>query len=88
MGPGAFVLAVQMPVILGDIVRLQNTIHGFEGIAFGEAFPDKGGVDCAVNDDMGDMDALRPQLPREALGEGAKAVLGSGKGGIACAAAQ
>ena len=71
---------MEIPVILSDIVGLQDTVLLTQGVALGKSFRDKGSVDRAVNDHMGDMDTLRSQLPREALGEGAKAMLGTGKG--------
>ncbi|MNQ71950.1 hypothetical protein D3C85_866400 [compost metagenome] len=50
-------------------------------VQLGEAFADKGGVDGAIDDRVGDMDALRTQLAGHALGQGAQGELGAGEGG-------
>ena len=43
----------------------------------------KRGVDRAVDDDVRDVDALRPELARHALRQRAQRVLGAGEGGEA-----
>src|SRR5262249_55050991 len=52
-----------------------------------DAFAYESGVDAGVDDEMRDMDVLRPELPRHALGDGAQAELGARKRRIADAAA-
>lgn len=54
----------------------------------GQGFADEVGVDGAVDDRMGDVDALGPQLARHALGQGAQGELGAGERGEVRAAAQ
>src|SRR6516162_3766139 len=63
--PGALRLAVEMPVAAGDGVGREPA---FLGIL----------ADAAIDDDVGDMDALWSQLARHALGERPEAELADG----------
>ncbi len=56
-------------------------------VALGEVLGDEARVDRAVDDDVRDMDPLRPELARHALGERAQRVLGAGERGEARRAA-
>src|ERR1019366_8508994 len=67
VGPRAFRLAVQVPVVLGDRVGLEDTGVGLLCIALGKVLGDEGRVDRTVDDDVGDVDALRPDLACHAL---------------------
>ena len=51
----------------------------FQRVTRGKIVADEGGVDGAVDDDMGHMDAARPELARHALRQRAQRVLGAGK---------
>ncbi len=57
-------------------------------VQLGQGFADEVGVDGAVDDRVGDVDALRPQLARHALGQGTQGELGAGERGEMRAAAQ
>src|SRR5437773_6375812 len=91
--PGVARLLVDLPIGLGD----RSWPHQPARIEIGEGplafplpdpLPYPGGVDAGVNDQMGDMDALRAELACRTLRNGAQAEFGTGKSGIADAAAQ
>jgi hypothetical protein len=47
---------MELPVILGNGVGREDAVAFLERVALGEIVADEGGVDGAVDDDMGDMD--------------------------------
>src|SRR5260370_37258671 len=75
LGPGAFGLAMHLPIGLRDG-------------SWRQACPLGALADAAVDHDMGDMDALWPQLARHALGQRSQAELAHGKSRALAAAAQ
>src|SRR5690606_26474609 len=77
MGPAVPWLAMQLPVLVGDVRRVENAAQVFQRIALGKVVADKGGVDGSVDDRVGDMNALRPEFARHALGQGAQGELGA-----------
>ncbi len=93
MRPAVAFLRVQIPVSLGDGLRVHELV-GFDGsdrriaAARADAFAHELGVDARVDDEMGDVDVLRPQFARHALRDGPKAEFRRGEGGVADAAAQ
>src|SRR5262249_31617023 len=90
--PGVARLAIELPIGLRDrgriheLVRLEP-LERVRARALLDAFAYESGVDAGVDDEMRDMDVLRPELPRHALGDGAQAELGARKRRIADAAA-
>src|ERR1017187_9849019 len=83
VGPRAFRLVVQVPVILGDRVRLEDASIGLLCIALGKVLGDEGRVDRTVDDDVGDVDAPGPDFTRHALGQCPQRMLGAREGGKA-----
>ena len=83
MGPGAARLGVQVPVVVGDVLGVEDAGAVLQRIALGEVLGDEGGVDGTVDDDVRDVDALRPELARQALRQRAQRMLGAGEGGKA-----
>ena len=53
---------MKMPIIVGDMRGIENTILLFEGVPLGEVLRNKCRVDGAVDDDMTDMDVLRAKF--------------------------
>ena len=91
--PGVARLLIDLPIGLGD----RRRPHQPAGIEIGErrlALPlldplaHPCGIDAGVDDQMGDMDALRTELARGTPAHRAQAEFGAGKGGIADPAAQ
>ena len=74
--PSVARLLVQRPVGVGNMVRVENAVLVFEGVAFGKLGADKFGIDGAVDDGVGHVDAQRPELAGHALGQGAQGHLG------------
>ena len=66
---------MQEPIRLRDRIRLDHVLLG-DAIGLGAR-----GVDDAVDDGVGDVDALGAELAGEGLGEGAEGELHGGKGG-------
>src|SRR5581483_1148307 len=64
--PGAALLAMELPIGLGDVVGIEDTVRS-RIVAFREIALDPLCVDRAVDHDMGDMDVLRPELARHRL---------------------
>src|ERR1700745_2280055 len=90
-GPGAARLLVQLPVGGGDGSRRHQQIRIVERFLAPELFAalaHPGGVDAGIDDQMRDMDVLRPELARHRLRHGAKPEFRAGKRRIAAAAAQ
>src|SRR5216684_7243152 len=75
--PRTRVLVREMPVGLGNRVRLEHVFV----LDIGEALADEGRVDSAVDIDVGDMDSLRPQVARHHLRQPAHREFGGSKGG-------
>ena len=59
---------MKMPIIVGDMRGIENTIPLFEGVPLGEVLRNKSRVDGAVDDDMTDMDVLRAKFLVDAKG--------------------
>src|SRR5712691_6156124 len=70
-GPGAAVLAVDVEIGLRDRLRLEHAV----GAAPVGARIAARSLDAAIDDEMRDMDVLRRQLARHALGEAAQTEL-------------
>src|SRR5581483_3448722 len=66
-GPGVARLRVQVPVVVGDVLGIEDAVLLLARVGLGEAAADELGVDGAVDHDVGDVDVLRPQLARHAL---------------------
>src|SRR5690606_21205766 len=88
MGPAVPWLAMQLPVLFGDVLRVENAALVFQRVALGEVVADKGGVDGSVDDRVSDMNTLRAEFARHALGQGAQGELGAGEGTETIAAPQ
>jgi hypothetical protein len=59
-GPRVAWLAVEIPIVLGDVIRIQDAVLIFRRIAVREIAANEFRVDCAIDDDMRDMDVLWP----------------------------
>ena len=64
-------------------VGIEDAVLLLQRIALGEVAADELGVDGAVDDDVRDVDALRPELARHALRQRAQRMLGAGERGEA-----
>src|SRR3990167_1490033 len=80
-------LGMQVPVVLGDVLWVQNSVLLLERVAFREVGADELRIDGAVDNDMGDVDAPRPQFARHALGQCAQGMFGAREGCEVCRAA-
>ena len=49
MGPGVARLTVQHPVLVGNVLGVQDTVLRLQGIALREIVADEGGVNRAIN---------------------------------------
>src|SRR5690554_1509701 len=88
MGPAVPGLAMDLPVLLGNVLGIENAVLLPQRIALGKIVTDEGRIDGPVDDRMGHMDAPGPQFPGHALGQGAQGELGPGKGAETAAATQ
>ena len=88
MGPGIAGLGVQMPVVVCDVVRVEDAVLLLLRIAFWKTGADKVGVDGTIDHDMRNVDVARSKLTRHALCQRAQGVFGPGKGGEICRTAQ
>ena len=88
MRPGAARLAMDVPVVLDDRLDAQQPVGTGLLLAVGHARQQPLALDAAVDDDMGDMEALRPELARHRLDHEAQSALGGVEGGEARPAAQ
>src|SRR3990167_490129 len=86
-GPGAAVLAMELPVGLGNVVGVEDGVRSGV-VALGEVGFYPFGVDGAVDHDMGDMDVLGCEFTRHRLRQRPHCVLAAGEGREAAAAAQ
>ena len=68
MYPAVPWLAVDLPVAVGDMVGIEDAVAFLELVHLGEGVADKRGVDGAVDDRVGDVDALGAEFARHALG--------------------
>src|SRR6516162_312285 len=92
-GPGVARLLIDLPIGLGDGSRPHQPARieiGERSLAFPLLDPlaDPRGIDPGVDHEMGDMDALWPELARRTLRQSAQAELGAGEGGVTDPAAQ
>src|SRR5690606_41019933 len=87
-GPGVPGLAVDLPVLLGDVLGVQYPALFLECITCREVVADEGGIDRTIDDGVGDMDALRTQLTGHALGQCTQCEFGTGEGAETAATAQ
>ena len=74
--PGTVVLAMKMPVAVGDRLDVQKTVGAGLFLAIGHARQQALALDAAVDDDMRDVDALRTKLARHRLDQQPQAALG------------
>src|SRR5262245_47314694 len=89
--PGALRLLVELPVGVCDRCRRHQEVRVVECIRakrLDATLPYPFGIDAGVDDEVRDVDVLRPQLARYRLRHRAQAELGTGKGCKAAAAAQ
>ena len=80
-GPRCAGLSMEEPIIFGDVLRVQNSVRLLEGVAFRKPVPDELRVDCAIDDDMGDMNVLWAKFAGHALRQRAQSVFSAGEGG-------
>jgi len=78
-GPCITGLAVEIPVVLGNVLWIENAVLVLGRVLFGEALADKIGIDGTVDYNMGDVNVHRPQFTRHALRQGTNPVLGAGE---------
>ena len=71
---------MQMPVVICNMVRVENAVLIFEGIALRKVGAYKFRIDRTVHNHMGDMNAERRQFPRHGLREGSQRMFGTGEG--------
>src|SRR5690242_11147006 len=81
VAPGRRMLPVDLPVGLGDRVDIEQAVRALLRAPLRETAVDPLAVDAAVDHDMRDMQALRPELARHGLRDGAQARLGGREGG-------
>src|SRR5581483_166427 len=89
-GPGALRLLVELPIGVRDRGRWHQEIGIVERFLAPDlrtALAHPGGVDAGIDDEMRDMDVLRPELARHRLRHRTQAELGAGESGKAAAAA-
>src|SRR5262245_26942363 len=89
--PGAARLLVELPVGLGYRLRRHQQVGVVERVGaerLDAALPDPFGIDAGIDDQMRDVDVLRPELARGCLRHSAQAELGAGEGRITRATAQ
>src|SRR5229473_6483639 len=75
-GPGGPLLAMDLPIGLRDRVDTEQAILATLRHDLGPRLAEPLAIDPAVDHDMRDMDALRPVLPRHALGDRPEAGFG------------
>ncbi len=81
-------MAVQVPIIVGDVFRVQDAVLILGGIFFREIIADEVGVDGAVHHHVGHVNIQRPQLTGHALGQCPYAMFGARECGEPRSAAQ
>src|SRR5262245_38085828 len=86
--PGGTGLPMQLQVDVGNRLRIEDAIARLQGGTLGKIAADEFGVDGAIDDDVGDMQARRPELARQAWRQRPQAMLGAGEGGIAATSPQ
>src|SRR5690348_7100242 len=90
-GPGALRLLVELPVGFRDGSGRHQQVGVIEGIGPERLQPPPThpfGVDAGIDDEVRDMDVLRPELARRRLRYGTQAEFRAGEGRIADAAAK
>src|SRR6202048_4883483 len=90
-GPGAARLLVKLPVGRRDRRRRHQQVRIVERFLTPELLPSLAhprGIDAGIDDQMRDMDILRPEFARHRLRHRSQAELGAGEGRKAAAAAQ
>src|SRR6266851_2011441 len=90
-GPGAAWLLVKLPIGRCNRRRRHQQVRIVERFLAPELLPalaHPGGVDAGIDDQMRDMDVLRPEFARHRLRHRPQAELGAGKGRKAATAAQ
>src|SRR5262245_49589929 len=90
-GPGALRLLVELPVRLRDGCRRHQEIRIIQRVRpqrLDAPLPHPFGIDPGIDDEMGDMDVLRPKFARHRLRDRAQAELRAGECRISDAAAQ
>src|SRR5579859_4867050 len=89
--PGALRLLIELPVGFRDRGGRHQKVGVVQRVRPERLQPPLThpfGVDAGINDEVGDMDILRPELARGRLRHGAQAEFGAGKGRVTDAAAQ
>src|SRR5262245_1381437 len=90
-GPGALRLLIELPIGFRDGRRRHQQIWIIQRVRpqrFDASLPYPFGIDPGIDDEMGDMDVLRPELARHRLRDRPQAELRAGECRIADAAAQ
>lgn len=86
--PGTAVLMMQNPVGIGDGLDIEEAIGSVLFLKLWGAGKQTFPFNAAVNDGMGHVNALRPELPRKALGQSTQTCLGNREGRVVGLAAQ
>ena len=68
MRPGRSLLLVQPQEIGSDLIRLENPVCGKKFVRIAAIGSCEYTVDCSINNNMRDVDALGTQFTRRALG--------------------
>src|SRR3546814_1766176 len=81
-GPGGLRLVEKIPIGVGDRVRRHQPVgieivERFAAFALRDDVAHEGGIDAGIDDEMRDMDLLRPQFARHRLRDRAEAELRS-----------
>ena len=79
MGPGRARLVVDVEIGLGDRIGRETAILAETVEIVAEPAPHHLTIDCAINEEMGDVHTSRPILASKRLGQHAQARLGRGK---------
>src|SRR5690606_21697223 len=88
VGPAIPWLAMQLPILLCDVFRIQNAVLVFPGVHRGKILPDEIRIDGTINNRMGDMYAIGSEFPRHALSKSPQGKFCAGEGGKAVATPQ
>src|ERR1700722_9582027 len=75
--PSVSWLGRQILVVCCYVVRVEDAVNALGRIALGEILADEVGVDCAVDNNMRNVDVHWPEFARHALCQRAQRVLGS-----------
>src|SRR5690554_6350972 len=76
MGPGVPGLAVDLTVLLWDVLGIQDAVLLLSGVHIGEIVPDEVGINCPVDNGVGNVNALRVKFSGHTLCQGAQGEFG------------